>query len=307
MKHVKLADLDVSRIGLGTMGMSFAYTGAGSDDAESIRTIQRAARPRRHLHRHRRDLRPVHQRRARRPRAQGTPRPGRHRHEVRLRVPCGWRHRSARQHPGQHPRSQSKGRCDVSAPTTSTSTTSTASTRTRRSKRPSARWPNSSPKARSATSACPKRGRPRSAEHTPFTRSRRSNPSTPCGPAIPRTVSSMCCASSGIGFVPYSPLGHGFLTGAVRSLDELDDSDWRKTNPRFMGDNFQTNLRIADEVAAIARRGRRHPCAGRARMAARPGRRHRPDPWHEAGRTSRGERRGRRSSSAQHSSRRSTS
>jgi aryl-alcohol dehydrogenase-like predicted oxidoreductase len=42
MKHVELRDLDVSRIGLGAMGMSFGYTGAGSDDAESIRTIHRA-------------------------------------------------------------------------------------------------------------------------------------------------------------------------------------------------------------------------------------------------------------------------
>ena len=42
MKHVKLGDLDVSRIGLGAMGMSFGYTGAGADDAESIRTIHRA-------------------------------------------------------------------------------------------------------------------------------------------------------------------------------------------------------------------------------------------------------------------------
>ena len=56
----------------------------------------------------------------------------------------------------------------------------------------------------------------------------------------------------GIGFVPYSPLGHGFLTGKIRSLDDLDDNDWRKTNPRFTGDNFQRNLRIADEVDAIA-------------------------------------------------------
>jgi aryl-alcohol dehydrogenase-like predicted oxidoreductase len=42
MKHVKLGDLDVARIGLGILGMSFAYTGAGSDDNESIRTIHRA-------------------------------------------------------------------------------------------------------------------------------------------------------------------------------------------------------------------------------------------------------------------------
>jgi aryl-alcohol dehydrogenase-like predicted oxidoreductase len=55
-----------------------------------------------------------------------------------------------------------------------------------------------------------------------------------------------------IGFVPYSPLGHGFLTGAIRSMDDLADDDWRKTSPRFMGENFERNLRIADEVGAIA-------------------------------------------------------
>jgi len=56
----------------------------------------------------------------------------------------------------------------------------------------------------------------------------------------------------GIGFVPYSPLGHGFLAGEIRSLDQLADDDWRKTNPRFMGENFQRNLRIIDEVQAVA-------------------------------------------------------
>ena len=56
----------------------------------------------------------------------------------------------------------------------------------------------------------------------------------------------------GIGFVPYSPLGHGFLTGKIRSTDELADDDWRKTNPRFSGANFQRNLRIVDEVEAVA-------------------------------------------------------
>jgi aryl-alcohol dehydrogenase-like predicted oxidoreductase len=56
----------------------------------------------------------------------------------------------------------------------------------------------------------------------------------------------------GIGFVPYSPLGHGFLTGTIRSIDDLADSDWRKTNPRFTGENFERNLRIAEVVQAIA-------------------------------------------------------
>ena len=55
-----------------------------------------------------------------------------------------------------------------------------------------------------------------------------------------------------IGFVPYSPLGHGFLTGQIRSTSDIPDDDWRKTNPRFTGENFQRNLTIVDEVAAIA-------------------------------------------------------
>jgi aryl-alcohol dehydrogenase-like predicted oxidoreductase len=57
----------------------------------------------------------------------------------------------------------------------------------------------------------------------------------------------------GIGLVPFSPLGHGFLTGAIRSPEQFaDDSDFRKTNPRFTGENLQRNLRIADEVGAVA-------------------------------------------------------
>src|SRR5579864_6381528 len=56
----------------------------------------------------------------------------------------------------------------------------------------------------------------------------------------------------GIGFVPYSPLGHGFLTGKIRSPDDLSKDDWRKTNPRFTGENFQRNLRIVTEVEAVA-------------------------------------------------------
>jgi aryl-alcohol dehydrogenase-like predicted oxidoreductase len=55
-----------------------------------------------------------------------------------------------------------------------------------------------------------------------------------------------------IGFVPYSPLGRGFLTGQVRSLDDLEDGDFRKSQPRFEGENFQHNLRVADEVRQIA-------------------------------------------------------
>jgi aryl-alcohol dehydrogenase-like predicted oxidoreductase len=56
-----------------------------------------------------------------------------------------------------------------------------------------------------------------------------------------------------IGLVPFSPLGHGFLTGTIRSPEQFDDdTDFRKTNPRFTGENFQRNLAIADEVQAVA-------------------------------------------------------
>lgn len=56
----------------------------------------------------------------------------------------------------------------------------------------------------------------------------------------------------GIGFVAYSPLGHGFLTGKIRSTADFGGDDFRATNPRFTGENFQRNLRLADEVEAIA-------------------------------------------------------
>jgi aryl-alcohol dehydrogenase-like predicted oxidoreductase len=56
----------------------------------------------------------------------------------------------------------------------------------------------------------------------------------------------------GIGFVPYSPLGHGFLTGTIRSENDFGPDDFRATNPRFTGENFQRNLAIADQVQEIA-------------------------------------------------------
>jgi aryl-alcohol dehydrogenase-like predicted oxidoreductase len=56
----------------------------------------------------------------------------------------------------------------------------------------------------------------------------------------------------GIGFVPYSPLGHGFLTGQIKSPNDIADNDWRKSNPRFIGENFRRNLLIVEEVKAVA-------------------------------------------------------
>ncbi|MEE3651171.1 MULTISPECIES: aldo/keto reductase [unclassified Brenneria] len=60
------------------------------------------------------------------------------------------------------------------------------------------------------------------------------------------------CKRLGVGFVPYSPLGRGFLTGAIRSPDDLDADDFRRSNPRFSGDNFTKNLRLVDKVNQLA-------------------------------------------------------
>ena len=60
------------------------------------------------------------------------------------------------------------------------------------------------------------------------------------------------CEDLGIGFVAYSPLGRGFLSGRYRSIEDLEEGDWRRVNPRFAGDNFQRNLDVVDKVRNIA-------------------------------------------------------
>jgi aryl-alcohol dehydrogenase-like predicted oxidoreductase len=56
----------------------------------------------------------------------------------------------------------------------------------------------------------------------------------------------------GIGFVPYSPLGRGFLSGKIRSIDDFEPDDFRRSSPRFQGENFAKNLEVLDRVVAIA-------------------------------------------------------
>ncbi len=56
----------------------------------------------------------------------------------------------------------------------------------------------------------------------------------------------------GIGFVAYSPLGRGFLTGQLRRFEDLPPDDWRRHRPRFQGENFQRNLQLVDRVKEIA-------------------------------------------------------
>jgi aryl-alcohol dehydrogenase-like predicted oxidoreductase len=67
------------------------------------------------------------------------------------------------------------------------------------------------------------------------------------------------CRELGIGFVPYSPLGRGFLTGAIKKPTDLDPNDWRLTNPRFQSEAFEKNLALAEEVKALAARKRCTP------------------------------------------------
>jgi len=61
------------------------------------------------------------------------------------------------------------------------------------------------------------------------------------------------CRELGIGFVAYSPLGRGFLTGRFRRLDDLPADDWRRNNPRFQGENFERNLALVRRIEEMAR------------------------------------------------------
>jgi aryl-alcohol dehydrogenase-like predicted oxidoreductase len=61
------------------------------------------------------------------------------------------------------------------------------------------------------------------------------------------------CRELGIGFVPYSPLGRGFLTGQIKRFEDLAPDDFRRTNPRFQGENFEKNLELVRRVEALAR------------------------------------------------------
>lgn len=60
------------------------------------------------------------------------------------------------------------------------------------------------------------------------------------------------CERLGIGFVPYSPLGRGFLTGQIRSVDDLDADDYRRESPRFQGENFAKNLQLTEKIGELA-------------------------------------------------------
>lgn len=56
----------------------------------------------------------------------------------------------------------------------------------------------------------------------------------------------------GIGFVPYSPLGRGFLTGQIQKFEDLAEDDYRRFSPRFQGENFHRNIELMDKINEIA-------------------------------------------------------
>jgi len=62
------------------------------------------------------------------------------------------------------------------------------------------------------------------------------------------------CRELGIGFVAYSPLGRGFLTGKIEKPSDLEEKDWRRQNPRFVGDAFEKNLKLAEHVKGLAKK-----------------------------------------------------
>lgn len=251
MKHVKLGGLDVSRIGLGAMGMSAAYTGAGTDDAGSIRAIRRALDlgitfidtaesygpftneelVGRAIRGHRDDVvlatkfgRISHARGGTRL-LDSSPANIRAAAEGSLRrlgtdhIDLYYQHRVDPGTPIE----------DVVGPLAEL----VAEGKVRHIGL-SAAGPATIRRAHAVHPVAALQS-----EYSLWTRD-------PEAEVLPLT------RELGIGFVPFSPLGHGFLTGKIRSTRQFGDGDWRATNPRFTGENFRRNLRIADEIEAVA-------------------------------------------------------
>nr|WP_308211666.1 aldo/keto reductase [Actinoallomurus soli] len=246
---MKLGDLDVARIGLGTMGMSFAYTGAGSDDAESIRTVHRAL-----------DLGVTLIDTAEvygpytNEELVGRALKGR-RDQVVLATKFGMISHTGRSGLDSSPaniRTAVEGsltrlgtdhidlyyqhRVDPDTPIEDTIGALAALA--------------AEGKIRyiGLSEAGPATIRRAHAVH-PIT-ALQSEYSLWTRDQEPEVLPLL--RELGIGLVAYSPLGRGFLTGTIRSTDEFEVGDSRRDNPRFTGENFQRNLRSAEEVRAIA-------------------------------------------------------
>jgi aryl-alcohol dehydrogenase-like predicted oxidoreductase len=252
MRHVSLGNLDVSRLGLGCMGMSAFYTGAGTDDAESIRTIHRAM-----------DLGITLIDTAElygpytNEELVGRALAGR-RDEVVLATKFGLishRNGDARQRDSspENIRMAVEGslrrlgtdhidlyyqhRVDTATPIEET--VGALSELVAEGK---IRWIGLSEAApetiRRAHAVHPITAV--QSEYSLWTRDPESR-------VLPQV------RELGIGFVPYSPLGRGFLTGRIRSLDQIGSDDFRATNPRFAYGNLERNLAIVDDVEAVGK------------------------------------------------------
>jgi aryl-alcohol dehydrogenase-like predicted oxidoreductase len=251
MRHVSVGSLEVSRIGLGTMGMSAYYTGAGSDDAESIRTIHRAL-----------DLGITFVDTAEvygpytNEELVGRALAGR-RHEVVLASKFGLiSHRKGDGPPvdsspenirvaieGSLKRLRTdyidlyyQHRVDPATPIEET--VGTLSELIKEGKVKAIGLSEAAPETiRRAHTVHPVTAL--QTEYSLWTR----DPEAEILPTARRL---------GIAFVAYSPLGRGFLTGQIRSIDQLSPDDFRASNPRFLKGNFEQNMRIVHAVETVA-------------------------------------------------------
>ena len=251
MKHINLGTLEVSRIGLGTMGMSTAYTGAGTDDPESIRTIHRALELGVTLIDTAEIYGPFTNEEL-----VGQAIRGR-RDQVVLATKFG-----LVSHRGDGPgnldsspaniRTALEGslqrlgvdhidlyyqhRVDPKVPIEET--VSTLAELVTEGKIRHVGLSEAGPETIRRAHAVHKITALQT-EYSLWTRD-------------PEARTLPVLRELGIGLVAYSPLGRGMLTGEVRSTDDLADNDFRRTNPRFTAENFQHNLSSADEVRSVA-------------------------------------------------------
>jgi aryl-alcohol dehydrogenase-like predicted oxidoreductase len=251
MRHIKLRDLDVTRIGLGAMGMSSGYTGAGSDDAESIRTIHRALE----LGLTFLDTAEVY---------------GPYANEELVgRVLLGRRDQVVLATKFGMISHANGGRARLDSSPANIRTAVEGSLRRLGTDYIDLYYQHRVDRNTpiedtvGALAELVDQGKIRHiglSEAGPETirRAHAVHPVTAVQSEYSlwtRDVEERVLPvlrELGIGFVPYSPLGRGFLTGAIRSPEQFDDTDWRRTSPRFMGENFQRNLALAEEVRAIA-------------------------------------------------------
>jgi aryl-alcohol dehydrogenase-like predicted oxidoreductase len=251
MQHITLGDLDVARIGLGTMGMSFAYTGAGTDDAESIRTIHRALDLGVNLIDTAEIYGPYINEEL-----VGKAIAGR-RDDVVLATKFGMMSHSGGG-PGNLDSSPANIRVAVEG---SLQRLGTDHIDLYYQHRVDPETPIEDTIGAVAELVAEGKVRHIGLSEAGVNTIRRAHAVHPIAALQseyslwsrdPESATLPVLRELGIGLVPYSPLGRGFLTGTIRSTDQFDSNDFRSTNPRFTGENLERNLRLADEVTAIA-------------------------------------------------------